>query len=115
MSTNPFGDQKPGPPAPQFGAPPGGASPELLSQANSAFNLAIAGCVVGFCCCNIAGVIMGVMAMNNAGSVIAMAPMGSEAHSKASSAKTIGIVAIVLSVINLVIGGASVVMQNMGN
>ena len=112
MSTNPFGDQKPGPPTPQFGAPPGAASPELLSKANSAFNLAIAGCVVGFCCCGIAGLIMGIMAMNNAGTVLNMAPVGSEANGKASTAKTLGIVAIVLSLLNMVIGGASVAMRN---
>ena len=102
MSGQPFGDPKSNPyQAPQFGAPPGD-SPELLSRANSAFNLALGAMFVSVCCCGIAGLIMGVMAMNNGGSVLALAPPGSEANSKASTAKILGIVAIVLGVFQMI-------------
>lgn len=105
MSGQPFGDPKSNPySTPAFGSPPGD-SPELLSKANSAFNLAIGGIAISIvCCCGIGGVIMGVIAMNNAGGVLAAAPVGSDANSKAASAKTLGIVAIVLGAIQM-IGG----------
>lgn len=115
MSSNPFGDQNPNPYQPgQFGAPPGGGSPALLSQANSAFNLGIAAIVVSVCCCGLIGLIMGVMSMNNAGGVLAVAPPGSEANSKASTAKTLGIVAIVIGGIKILleIGGTAVNLMN---
>jgi hypothetical protein len=105
MSGQPFGDPKSNPySAPALGSPPS-ESPELLSKANSAFNLAIGGIAISFlCCCGIGGVIMGVIATNNAGGVLALAPAGSEANSKAASAKTLGIVAIVIGAIQ-VLGG----------
>ena len=101
MSGQPFGDPKSNP----YQAPAAGNSPELLSKANSAFNLAIGGIAISIlCCCGIGGVIMGVIAMSNAAGVLAMAPAGSDANSKASSAKTLGIVAIALGAIQM-IGG----------
>src|SRR3954451_3701597 len=102
MST-PFGDQNPNPYQPgQFPAA-GGGSPELLSKANSAFNLGIAGIVVAVCCCGVVGLILGVMAMNNAGGVLAIAPAGTEANTKASTAKILGIVAMVVGGIKLLL------------
>lgn len=114
MSGQPFGSPPSSPyQSPQIGGSPGD-SPELLSKANSAFNLAIGGMVVSFCCCGIVGLVMGVIAMNNAGSVLALAPPGTEANSKASTAKILGIVAIVLGVIQMMgwIGGT--IVNNMG-
>ncbi len=113
MSGQPFGDQKSNPyQAPQFGAS-AGDSPELLSRANSAFNLALGAMFVAFCCCGPIGLVMGVMAMNNAGSVLTLAPPGSEANSKASTAKILGIVAIVLGIIYMLGGiGGTVVNMN---
>lgn len=114
MSGQPFGDPKSNPySAPQVGVSPGG-SPELLSQANSAFNLALGAMFVAFCCCGPIGLVMGVIAMNNAGSVLVLAPPGSEANSKASTAKILGIVAIVLGVINS-IGWVGGTISRMGN
>lgn len=103
MSGQPFGDPKTNP----YPAPGAGDSPELLSKANSAFNLAIGAMFVALCCCGPVGLVMGVIAMNNAGSVLALAPSGTDANSKASTAKILGIVAIVLGVINLIgwVGG----------
>lgn len=113
MSGQPFGDPKSNPySAPQFGASPGG-SPELLSQANSAFNLALGAMFVAFCCCPPIGLVRGVIAMNNAGSVLAQAPPGSDAHSKASTAKILGIVALVLGAISMVVGAISGAMNAM--
>ncbi len=112
MSGQPFGDPKSNPyQTPGFGQA-GGGSPELLAKANSAFNLAIGGIAVSVvCCCGIGGVIMGVIAMNNAGSVLAVAPVGSEANSKASTAKMLGIVAMVLGGLQM-LGGAGVGIMN---
>lgn len=114
MSGQPFGDPKSSPyqtPAP--GAIPGD-SPELLSRANSAFNLALGALAVTFlCCCGIAGLIMGIMAMNNASSVLALAPPGSEANAKASTAKMLGIVAMVLAIIHM-LGLSGIGIGNMG-
>jgi len=103
MSGQPFGDPKSNP---QFGATPAD-SPELLDKANSAFNLALGAMFVALCCCGPVGLVMGVMAMNNAGSVLVLAAPGTGAHSKASTAKILGIVAMVLGVINLIgwVGG----------
>ncbi len=113
MSGQPFGDPKANPyQAPQFGGMPGD-SPELLSQANSAFNLALGAMFVAFCCCGPIGLVMGVVAMNNAGSVLALASPGSEANSKASTAKILGIVAIVLGVIQMAGGVVSTVINSM--
>ncbi|MBC7854285.1 MAG: hypothetical protein IAF94_12705 [Pirellulaceae bacterium] len=112
MSGQPFGDQKSNPyQTPQFGAS-AGDSPELLSRANSAFNLAIGGLFVAICCCGVIGLIMGVMAMNNASGVVAVASPGSEAASKAGTAKTLGIVAIAIGGIKLLfeIGGGAIQM-----
>ena len=68
---------------------------------------------VAFCCCGPIGLVMGVMAMNNAGSVLTLAPPGSEANSKASTAKILGIVAIVLGIIYMLGGiGGTVVNMN---
>jgi hypothetical protein len=39
--------------------------------------------------------------MNNGGSVLALAPPGSEANSKANTAKILGIVAIVLGIFQM--------------
>lgn len=51
--------------------------------------------------------------MNNAGSVLTLAPPGSEANSKASTAKILGIVAIVLGIIYMLGGiGGTVVNMN---
>ena len=101
MSGQPFGSPPSNPyQAPQFGASPGD-SPELLSRANSAFNLAIGGLVIGICCCGIAGLIMGVIAMNNANGILTLAAPGSEASSKANTAKILGIVALVIGVLKL--------------
>lgn len=106
---NPYG-------SPQFGAPAGGASPELMSKASSAFTMGIASIIVGLCCCPLVGLILGAIAMNNAGSVISIAPVGSEPHSKASTAKILGIVGLVVSGLNMLanigIGILQVMMQN---
>lgn len=113
MSGQPFGDPQSNPyPAPGYGQA-GGGSPELLAKANSAFNLAIGGIFVSLCCCGIAGIIMGVISMNNAGGVVAIAPPGSDANSKASTAKILGIVAIVLGVMQMIGGIAYNVMTAM--
>ena len=115
MSGQPFGNPPPSPyQGPQLGAPTGD-SPELLSRANSAFNLALGALAVTFlCCCGLAGLVMGVIAMNNAASVLAVAPAGSEANAKASTAKMLGIIAIVLAVLHMVGFGGVGVVSNMG-
>ncbi|MFN0019727.1 MAG: hypothetical protein ACKVP0_15840 [Pirellulaceae bacterium] len=114
MSGQPFGDPNTNPyAASSFGAP-GGQSPELLAKANSAFNLGIGAIVVSLCCCPIIGIIMGVMGINNAGSVLSMAPPGSDANSKASTAKIFGIIAIVIGVLNMV-GGIAINMMGLLN
>jgi hypothetical protein len=113
MSGQPFGS----PPSNPYQASPVGApggSPELLSKANSAFNLAIGGLVVAICCCGIIGLVMGVIAMNNASGVIAVASPGSEAASKAGTAKTLGIVAIAIGAVKLLLEFGGGVMQMMG-
>lgn len=115
MSGQPFGSPPSSPyQTPQTGASTGD-SPELLSRANSAFNLALGALAITFfCCCGLGGLIMGVIAMNNASSVLALAPAGSEANAKASTAKMLGIIAIVLAIIHMIgLGGAGVV-SNMG-
>jgi hypothetical protein len=105
MSGQPFGDAKPTSfPATQVGAP-SGDSPDLLSRANTAFNLAIGGIVVSICCCGIVGLVMGIMAMNNGSSVVSVASPGSEASSKANTAKILGIVAIVLGILQMISWG----------
>jgi hypothetical protein len=114
MSGQPFGDQNTTAFQPPKPGPVPGDSPELLSRANSAFNLAIGGMAVGFCCCGIVGLIMGIMAMNNAGSVLAIAPPGSEANAKASTAKMLGIIAIVISVLQFIGWSGFGVVSNLG-
>ena len=104
MSGQPFGDPNTNPYAASSFGPPGGQSPELMSKANSAFNLGIGAIVVSLCCCPLIGIIMGVMSMNNAGSVLAMAPPGSDANGKASTAKILAIVAIVIGALNMIAG-----------
>jgi hypothetical protein len=104
MSGQPFGDPNTNPYAASSFGPPGGQSPELMAKANSAFNLGIGAIVVSLCCCPLIGIIMGVMSMNNAGSVLGMAPPGSDANSKASTAKILGIVGIVIGVLNMIAG-----------
>jgi hypothetical protein len=114
MSGQPFGDPQSNPyQAPGFGQA-GGGSPELLAKANSAFNLAIGGLVVAICCCGIIGLVMGVVAMNNAGGVLAVAAPGTEANSKANTAKILGIVAIAIGGVKLLIELASGVLQVLG-
>jgi hypothetical protein len=118
MSGQPFGDPNPNP----YQTPPGavpktgmqGESPELMSRANSAFNLAIGGIAVSLCCCGIVGLIMGIMSMNNAGSVLALTAPGSEANAKASTAKILGIIAIVLGIVQMIGWSGVGVVNNMG-
>jgi len=112
MSGQPFGDPKANPYQPSPTGMPG-ESPELLSKANSAFNLAIAGLVVAICCCGVIGLVMGVIAMNNAGGVIALAAPGTEANSKANTAKTLGIVAIAIGAVKILLelGGGAINMM----
>jgi hypothetical protein len=57
---------------------------------------------------------MGIMAMNNAGSVLAIAPPGSEANAKASTAKMLGIIAIVISVLQFIGWSGFGVVSNLG-
>lgn len=103
MSAIPPAGQEPKPiPPTQFAASPGAVSPELMSRASSAFNLALGGLFIGLCCCGLIGLIMGIMAMNNAGGVLTLAAPGSEAHSKASTARIVAIIAIVLSIANMI-------------
>ena len=114
MSGQPFGDPNANPyQAPQFGTS-AGESPELLSRANSAFNLAIGGLVVSICCCGVIGLIMGVVAMNNAGGVIAVSSPGSEANSKANTAKTLGIIAIAIGGVKLLLEFGGGILQVLG-
>ena len=114
MSGQPFGSPPSSPyQSPQIGGSPGD-SPELLSKANSAFNLAIGGLVVAICCCGVIGLVMGVIAMNNASGVITGASPGSEAASKAGTAKTLGIVAIAIGAVKLLLEFGGGVMQMMG-
>src|SRR5260221_315646 len=76
MST-PFGDQNPNPYQPgQVVGQPGAASPQLLSDANTAFNMAIGGIVLGVCCfCALGALILGILSMNKANGVLAMAAL----------------------------------------
>ena len=98
MSGNSYGEQKPGP-GPTAGV--GSDSPELLSKAISAFNWGIASIAVGFCCCGPVGLVLGIITINNAGAVTTLAPPGSESYTKPSTAKTLAIVGIVLSLLNM--------------
>ena len=108
MGPNPYA-------APQFGGGQGGYSPELQSKADNAFIMGIVSIIVGLCCCPIIGLILGVLSMNNAGSVISLAPPGSPPHAKASTAKILAIVGMVLSgltmLANLGIGGLQIAMM----
>ena len=104
MSGQPFGDPNTNPYAASSFGPPGGQSPELLSKANTAFNLGIGGIVLSLCCCPPIGVILGIVSMVFAGGVTSMAPPGTDAHSKASTAKILGIVAIVIGALNFIAG-----------
>lgn len=112
MSSNPFGDQGPNPYQPSQFAPGmgGGISPELIAKAGSANTMGICSIVFAFCC-PLIGLILGIMAMNNAGSVISGTPAGSEPHAKASTAKMLAIIGLVLSAINMVAGVAINVMN----
>jgi len=93
----PIGNPNPYQPGQAVGQP-GAASPQLLSDANTAFNMAIGGIVLGVCCfCALGALILGILSMNKANGVLAMAPMGTEANSKASTAKMLAIVALVIA------------------
>ena len=87
-------------------------SSDLLAKANSAYSLATTGIFVAFCCCGPIGLVMGITAMNNAGKVLAVAPPGTDANSKAATARFLGIVAIVLGIVQM-LGGVGAVANRL--
>lgn len=106
MNPNPYS-------TPQFGGTPG-ESPELMSKASTAFTMGIAGMIVGFCCCGPIGFVLGILSFNGANGVLAAAPPGSQAHSKASTAKILGIVAMAIGGIVGLLQVVSIILNLMG-
>lgn len=109
MSTGPM---NPNPYAtPQMGGAPG-SSPELMSKASTAFTMGIVSIVLGACCgCGLISVVLGLLSLNGANAVLAVAPVGSEAHAKASTAKILGIVGTVIGGLALCGGVVYTILQ----